>query len=325
MINKEYTTSIPIKGEEIKYVGSFTQNDINGVNRINAMLMDGMNAFDITGYTTITFSVLKPDGTICVDGQGERINVRDAENGVITIDLHNNVMDRQGTCLATLEVYEGERKLSTSRLRFVIVGDLADGADPTGESTFPALTEFLTTWSTDEAARKANELIRIANEDTRIANELQRIANELQRIANEGVNAQNIQIINQILTTKADKATSLAGYDIRDAYTKKQIDEIIGILDPDGVNDIIGSLPNLLTIYKKNIVGAINEVFISGSSFKADVATAITTKGVPTAPAASKDVFVANILAIKSGGNDFMQIQTEQLTLYSVAKLTKVV
>ena len=318
MINKEYTTSIPIKGEEIKYVGSFTQNDINGVNRINAMLMDGMNAFDITGYTTITFSVLKPDGTICVDGQGERINVRDAENGVITIDLHNNVMDRQGTCLATLEVYEGERKLSTSRLRFVIVGDLADGADPTGESTFPALTEFLTTWSTDEAARKANELIRIANEDTRIAN-------ELQRIANEGVNAQNIQIINQILTTKADKATSLAGYDIMDAYTKKQIDEIIGILDPDGVNDIIGSLPNLLTIYKKNIVGAINEVFISGSSFKADVATAITTKGVPTAPTETKETFVQNILAIESGGSKFMQIKTEQLTLYSVAKLTKVV
>lgn len=129
----------------------------------------------------------------------------------------------------------------------------------------------------------------------------------------------------KLLSSKADKSTTLAGYDIRDAYTKKQIDEIIGILDPDGVNDIIGDLSDLLTNYKRNVVGAINEVFISGSSWKTDIAAAITTKGVPTAPTETKETFVQNILAIESGGSKFMQIKTEQLTLYSVAKLTKVV
>lgn len=80
-----------------------------------------------------------------------------------------------------------------------------------------------------------------------------------------------------------------------------QYDGAVLLQEVEQIETNIGTLSSLQTTVKTNLVGAINEVFQSGSSFKTDVATAITNKGVATQSTDSKETFVANIGAIQTG------------------------
>lgn len=61
------------------------------------------------------------------------------------------------------------------------------------------------------------------------------------------------------------------------------------------VTNRTGALSGLQTSAKGNLVAAINEVFQAGSSFKSDIASAITSSGVPTDVSATKEVMASNI------------------------------
>ncbi|MFS0858342.1 tail fiber protein [Paenibacillus taichungensis] len=66
------------------------------------------------------------------------------------------------------------------------------------------------------------------------------------------------------------------------------------------VQQQVGNLANLQTTDKSNLVGAVNEVFQSGSEWKGDIADAITAKGVPTSATDSRTTFVSNIDSIET-------------------------
>ena len=64
------------------------------------------------------------------------------------------------------------------------------------------------------------------------------------------------------------------------------------------LRDHVGEITTLNTVNKNSVVGAINEVFQSGSEFKSAVASAITAKGVSTQADADKNTMVTNIGSI---------------------------
>ena len=88
---------------------------------------------------------------------------------------------------------------------------------------------------------------------------------------------------------------------------KHDIDDLTQLLSEasleiDNILTIIGILNGLSTVNKTDLVGAINEVFQSGSSWKTDIATAITNKGIATSGTDTKETFISNIESISSGG-----------------------
>ena len=76
----------------------------------------------------------------------------------------------------------------------------------------------------------------------------------------------------------------------------------------------IGKLKDLVTGNKTSVVAAINELFTSVSDGKAQVASAITDKGVNTASDATFDQMAANIRSIQTGGTGITPSGTKTIT-----------
>ena len=71
--------------------------------------------------------------------------------------------------------------------------------------------------------------------------------------------------VNQRDNLKADKATTLSGYGIKDAYTKDEINTSISLkADTSYVDGKDGDLTTLKTVNKTTLVQAVNEVYDSG-------------------------------------------------------------
>lgn len=142
-IFKTFLSALQIKGEKVKNLGNIVQND-RGSNKFILRLSDGTKPVDLTDYSVITVTVVKPDKTLCVDSTPcDRIEVLDEYNGEISIVLHDNAIDVAGECTATVEVYEDDRKMSSARFMYTVTPDLAEGADPTGEASFPVLQNLV--------------------------------------------------------------------------------------------------------------------------------------------------------------------------------------
>jgi hypothetical protein len=139
---KQFTFPLSIKDNNLKKIGTVVANDVSG-NKFLITLMDGSRAFDITGHSNITFTVLKPDGTLSIDSEGTYISVVDAEKGIISIVLVDEAIDVAGFCKATVEVYANGLRVSSSRIGFDVVAELSAGADVTGDSNYPVLVELI--------------------------------------------------------------------------------------------------------------------------------------------------------------------------------------
>jgi hypothetical protein len=202
---KEYIAPIQIKGETIKQIGNIVQND-TGSNLFIIRLLDGTKPFDITGYTNVTFSVLKPDNTYCVDSLGDRISVLDPEIGTISIMLHDDAINMAGTCMATLEVFEaGSHRLSSSRMSFVVTGDITEGADPTSESTYPVLLQLLSDVSGLESNVEAAEALRVTAENERVSFYDQAVIDEGNRATAED---ERVIFYNQAVIDEGERASA---------------------------------------------------------------------------------------------------------------------
>lgn len=183
-IQKEFALYVPIKGESVRSVGNVVQNDIGG-NKIIIRLTDGKNPIDLTGYTNITFSVLKPDGTYVVDSLGDRIAVVDALQGAISVVLHDNAINMAGSCMATIEVFSGATRVTSARLSFVVTADLTAGADPASESSYPVLLNLMVDVSEMKASVEAAEALRVTAETGRVTAESGRTTAEGLRVTAE--------------------------------------------------------------------------------------------------------------------------------------------
>jgi hypothetical protein len=174
MIQKEFYINLDIKQLIPKNIGSVVRNDVSG-NMVLINLVDGSDPFDITGYTTITFTVLKPDKTYYIDSLGTRISVIDAAKGYISVVLGDQAIDTNGLCLATIEVFQGASRITSAKLSFLVVKELSEGADPSGESAYPLLLELMLQLSQAEALKVIAENGRVLAEASRVTAEGSRV------------------------------------------------------------------------------------------------------------------------------------------------------
>lgn len=209
MIQKEFNASLDIRNLTPKSEFSVVTHDSNG-NKLNITLVDSGKPFGITGYTNITFTVKKPDNTYYIDSEGERLIVKDATKGKISVVLGDAAINVPGMCQATVEVYEDTRRITSARFYFTVIAGLQDGLDPSSDSAIPLLQQLIidvenlnevveTTEgkrvtaengrTTAEAGRASAESIRATTESTRKENETNRISAENARVATEQLRA----------------------------------------------------------------------------------------------------------------------------------------
>lgn len=138
---------------------------------------------------------------------------------------------------------------------------------------------------------------KVSDVDTKIAGFDITVTNAQVDINSRATNAINTITAQQTATENAIN-TACSEAEARMA----QYDGTVILQEVADINTKIGDTASLQTT-SKILVGAINEVFQSGNSFKTDVAIAITEKGVPTNATDSKETFVANIGAIQTGSS----------------------
>ena len=181
---KEYSVQLDISSPQIKRIGSVIRNDTEG-NLFNIKLIDDGKAFDFTGYTVITFTVVKPDGKYVIMSEGELLKVKDAAGGELSVVLCGTAVDTDGTCLCSVELFQGNRRMSSGRMMYSVQSDLAFDADPSGESEYPLLLSLLQKLSEAENQRQTAESERVEAENTRQQAEEHRESAEAQRAAAE--------------------------------------------------------------------------------------------------------------------------------------------
>lgn len=259
MIQKEFYVQLQVKQQVPKNVGAVVQNDING-NRFMVSLIDGVNPVDITGYTTITFTVQKPDNTYYVDSLGDRIVVIDPKRGELSIILGTQAVTKPGLCQAVIEVWQNNIRITSAKLVYLVVPDISYGADPTSESDYPALLSLMSQLSSAEGLRVIAEDGRVLAETGRVnaetareqaetarqANELIRQSQEVIRQTNEELRKQQEDsrqasiedIESRFYTLTAEQQQDAEVIDARKgkASLREKIDEIDGYLGDIAIN-----------------------------------------------------------------------------------------
>lgn len=163
MILKEYRIALDVKSNKIiNTVSGIVQNDANSNVFIIDLVMDN-KPLDITGYTTITASVLREDGTSVINSIGEYVTVLDETIGRIQVILSEAMVTSAGTHQMSVEVYEDDKKLSSSRFAYQVVGDLVDGVDPSTDTNFPVLQQLVTQVSEELAKMEALKVYEVYN------------------------------------------------------------------------------------------------------------------------------------------------------------------
>ena len=110
---KEFNVLLPIRENNVKIIRGLVQYDT--ANIVNVRLMDGVESFDLTGYTEVFIEILKPDGTeihACVtddpeinnDNNPYMIQIKDPAEGRISFTLKDQATVLTGTHFAQIVV-----------------------------------------------------------------------------------------------------------------------------------------------------------------------------------------------------------------------------
>lgn len=184
----------PLNYPSIKYV----QGDTD-VYPLTITLTNDGKKMDLTGRTvTITFK--KPDK----NKVEEQCEIVDATNGKIKYQLGTQEIAVSGNVLATVQIFEGVKRLTSTQFDFWVNEQLDDGTAVASSTEYPIITQLIsdcnaikdeevlrvaaeTSRGDNEATRESQESTREGNETTREGNETQRKADETQRKANENI------------------------------------------------------------------------------------------------------------------------------------------
>ena len=184
MSEKIFNTQLPVfgNGEEHKHIGSVVQNDV-AANKFVITLLDRRGKpFDMSDVTSVTFTVLRPDGQIEVDSSifhdnssssetpaapvapgtptvpsapdapitPQEIGVQegnieiDKDTSIVTIIPPSSVLSVAGECFATIELFDKQKhRVSTARICFSVVSDLGTGYDFKLDPRYPVLTNLI--------------------------------------------------------------------------------------------------------------------------------------------------------------------------------------
>lgn len=175
---KQFNVALPIKENNVAVISGLKRLDT--ANMVNVRLMDGIEPFDITGYTEVYIEILKPDGThiqSCVTDKAEgdnnpySIQVVNPKEGRISFTLLGQATVLTGTHFGQIMVASNGKLLTSARINYYVNENLTDpDVDLTSESEYTTLLTLINRNSaiaTAERTREDSEAQRIGAEIAR--------------------------------------------------------------------------------------------------------------------------------------------------------------
>lgn len=231
MNRKEFNVSVSTKENAAKVINGVIQYDTGNLFNIN--ILEGARPFDFTSYSNIVIEVLKPDGTVFVDGDGGSLDVLDPEEGLVAFTLQPQCTLLKGMHFVTISIYSNGIKVTTARLNYYVSESMDDsqGDDIVSTSEYPIL-----------------QLLLAQNSNIIEAEQLRVIAEQLRQAAEEGRASETNGVLKQALdaiTTAqsyADKvkdwydlfmsaASEISGVDLSTVVTKTELNEALQVYD----------------------------------------------------------------------------------------------
>lgn len=231
MNKKEFNISVSVKENNAKVIKGVIQYDTGNLFNIN--ILDGTAPFDFTGYSNVVIEVLKPDGTVYVDGDGGQLDVIDALNGLVAFTLHPQCALVKGMHFVALSVFSNGSKVTTARFNYYVAEsmDAGQGDDIISKSEYPILQMLI--------AQNSNI---IESEQMRvIAEQLRQMAEASRVDETSGVLAQAKQAIEQAQSYVNNvknwydlfmsAASDIGDIDLSSVVTKTNLEEALKLID----------------------------------------------------------------------------------------------
>lgn len=143
MNKKEFNVSVSTRDNSAKVVNGVIQYDTG--NLFNISILEGTKPFDFTGYSSVVIEILKPDGTVFVDGDGGSLDVLDTESGLVSFNLQPQCVLLTGMHFITLSIYSNGVRVTTARLNYYVAESMDEGQgdDIVSTSEYPILQLLL--------------------------------------------------------------------------------------------------------------------------------------------------------------------------------------
>lgn len=231
MNRKEFNVSVSTKENAAKVINGVIQYDTG--NLFNISILDGTKPFDFSSYSNVVIEVLKPDGTVFVDGDGGSLDVLDPEEGLVAFTLQPQCVLLRGMHFVAISIYSNGVKVTTARLNYFVAESMDDGQDHdvTSLSDYPILQLLLAQNSNIIEA----EQLRV------IAEQLRQTAEADRESDTNGVLKQAMDAINTA-QSYAEKvkdwydlfmsaASEIGGVDLTTVVTKTELREALKDLD----------------------------------------------------------------------------------------------
>lgn len=199
MNKKVIPFEVQLKQNNNYIVQGINQNDAGVI--FDIKIMDGLEAFNFSGYSIVTLKITKPDKTITVDStDGARIDIVDAENGHLKINIPTSCTAQNGMHYCRVGFASDDHTLFDAMMFNYYVGDAqaVDDEDIIGTNEFPVLNNLI-----------ASVASALTAEQNRVKNEMDRIEEENERQESFETLVSQMATAIQELENARDSATSL--------------------------------------------------------------------------------------------------------------------
>lgn len=156
------------------------QNDAGVI--FDIKIMDGLKAFDFSGYSIVTLKITKPDKTMTIDSTGGSfVDIVDAENGRLKINIPTSCTAQNGMHYCRVGFASDDSTLFDAMMFNYFVGEdpNADNEEIIGTNEYPVLGNLIA----QVADALTAERQRLTSEEERIRAEKEREASSSTLIA----------------------------------------------------------------------------------------------------------------------------------------------
>ena len=171
-MNKKNISIIVQLKQNNNYIASGIEQNDAGV-LFDLKIMDGLKAFNYSGYSVVTLKIQKPDGTFTYDSStGDTVDTTDPVNGRLKLNIPTSCTAQNGMHFCQIGFgYDGETYFETTSFNYFV----GENPNPNnnniiGTNEFPILNNLI--------AEVSNA---IAQENTRVMSENDRVEAEKER------------------------------------------------------------------------------------------------------------------------------------------------
>ncbi|MGF6376852.1 hypothetical protein M2140_001930 [Clostridiales Family XIII bacterium PM5-7] len=231
MNKKEFNIAVSVKDNNAKVINGVIQYDTGNLFNIN--ILDGTAPFDFTGYSNVIIEVLKPDGTVYVDGNGGYLDVIDAADGLVAFTLQPQCALVKGMHFVALSIFSNGTKVTTARFNYYVSESMDEGQgdDILSKSEYPILQQLIAQNSNiieSEQMRIVAEQLRQMAEASRVSETSGILAQAKKAIEQAQSYVNNVKNWYDLFMSAA---SDIGEVDLSSVVTKTNLDEALRLID----------------------------------------------------------------------------------------------